>query len=158
MSLGRKSPLTDKSSKPEVEVLPAEVVRAPLATKEEARLAARHKMEEIEDELYVEALDTVRGLMKFSDLDPTLEQPPEEWVYEYGAAKALKMYKLAQMGNMCRKDAPIGIQVALDLAKSERRARAHQEAPATKLAVAVVVMPKPGDMFPIVEVDDVEEY
>jgi hypothetical protein len=156
--------LTGKSSAPDddTEVVQAEVLDtyAPntLGTLEERRLAARLQMEDIEDDLYIEALDTVRGLMKFAELDVEAGEVPDEWVLEYGAAKAQKMYKLAQMGNMCRKDAPIGIQVALDLAKSERRARSHQDAPATKLAVAVVVMPKPGDMFPTIEVDDVEEY
>jgi hypothetical protein len=154
--------LTGKSSEPEV--IDAEVVDvlapvpAPAPNSVDRRRETRGKLAAVEDELYVEALDTVRGLMKFAELDVGADGPPTEWVLDYGAAKAQKMYKLAQMGNMCRKDAPIGIQVALDLAKSERRARVNEQSEGKQsLNVAVVVMDKPATYFPTVEVDDVEE-
>ena len=108
-------------------------------------------------ELYEQALDVVFGASLFTDIDPNDDEPPQEWVDKWGAKRAMKLLASARFGHLTKKDAPVGLQVAIDMAKSERRARSTVESGPKQLNIAVVAMPKFHGSYEIVDVDGSEE-
>lgn len=111
-------------------------------------------MQDAEDEVYLQALTVAHGVTLFTEVNPLDEEPPDEWVEKWGVERAQKLFEAAKYGHYTRKEAPIGVQMAVDMAKSERRARSNIEAGPKTLNVSVVAMPKFDDNYKIQEVED----
>ena len=128
---------------------------AKLVTNEAKR---RAEFEKLEDANYQKALEAIQGVVRFGDVSEFENDPPEEWVQEFGIKTAKRMLNYAKMAHMTRKDAPIGMTLLADVVKTERRARAakNQDAP-KELNIAVISMPLPSTMYDIIDVDQEDD-
>lgn len=117
------------------------MIDAPAATIERGRSTALQKIQEIEDELYAHTLDVAFGVSMFSEMDPCEDEPSDAWIQRFGYERAAKLHRAAVYGHMTRKEAPIGVQMAVDIARSERRARSNIDAAPKTLNMTVVQMP-----------------
>lgn len=90
--------------------------------------SAEDRLAEQEDRVYARNLQIVDDMTHWADLDPELENPPEEWVDELGLAGARRRFRVARASCMSLKDAPIGISAAKGIVSSLAKARAVRDA------------------------------
>ena len=125
-----------------------------LATKQKNQMA---QFEELENATYRRALEAIHGAIRFADVTVDTEEPPDEWVQEFGIRTANRMLRYARYGHFTKKEAPIGLSLVSEVVKTERRARAAKnDIDIHELNVAVIAMPMPGELFPVIDVDDEE--
>lgn len=101
-------------------------------------------------------MEVVEALVRFSEVSPEDEEPPAEWVASMGAKKARRYLRVARMGHIPKNQAPIGLQVALEVTKVERKVRSAQPTTQNTLNIMAVQMPKVSAYFPEKEVTDDE--
>lgn len=84
------------------------------------------------DRVYGESLEVMEGVQMFWRLmgDEALEsnEPPAEWVDEYGPDRALKLFRLAKAGMLTKQEAPMGVHVAMAHAAAVMKAKASKNA------------------------------
>jgi hypothetical protein len=116
--------------------------------------AARARLQGLEDELFHESLSIVHDALKFADIDPGDEEPPEQWVEELGYEAATKRFRLARMACLSAKEAPVGIKMAQAMATGIIRARAADKGSSHTLNIAVVHLTEQQmPHFPSMEID-----
>lgn len=111
----------------------------------------------VEEKLYDECLEVLDGVVSFADLDP--EHPevmPKGWVERFGKKEAIKRQRLAAYALMSAKNAPIGIQVAKNVAVGVLKARAESQKAVPRLNVSFVQMTVQLPHFQEKEVIDAE--
>ena len=120
----------------------AEVITGP------ERLANQHaRLQRLEDDLLERAMNIVDGSMAFSEIDPADEQPPKEWIAEFGEEGARRRMRVARASWMNAKEAPVGIKVAAQVAVGIMRANAQKNTGPKVLNIAVVQMTAPLPQF-----------
>lgn len=87
----------------------------------EDRLAAQ------EDRVFARNLSIVDDMTHWADIDPTVEEPPQEWVDELGPVAARRRLRVARGAMMSLKDAPIGLSAAKSIVSSLAKARAVRD-------------------------------
>ena len=114
-------------------------------------------IKEMEDSIYMDSLEVVEGVQSFWKVDAKdacNEDPPDSWVDEYGAERAIKMWRLAKAGNLTKQEAPMGIHAALAHAQSVMRSRSSEQAGGKTLNIGTMVnMPPLAQLYPEREVD-----
>jgi hypothetical protein len=115
-------------------------------------LATRRTIEEIEDKLLSEATNMMSAVVAFPEVDPAATEPPESWVQEYGQEEAEKRLRVARLGWLPGKDAPVGISIAKDVANSIRKARSERHETPT-LNLQFVQINDPTVHLRVIEVD-----
>lgn len=113
-----------------VEVVPGVPV---LKTKEDRELA----LKEVEDRLLAESTKIVEGVLRFHEIDPTAEEPPEEWIEKHGYEVASSMHRLAVAGWVSKVKAPAGVDIAARVMLGIQKARSLDKAP-KKLNVQLI--------------------
>jgi hypothetical protein len=107
----------------------------------------------IEDSIYQQSASVVFGALRFADLTPESEEPPQSWVDELGKEEAWRQFRSARYATMPGKDAPEGIKVASTVFAAITKARAAEKGGPRNLNVAFVQMSAPLPQFPVVEVE-----
>ncbi len=126
-----------------------------LAEVPKATPAASHQIiKAVEDEIFIEAAHTVRDVLRFKDIDPSMEEPPLEWVGELGEAEAMKRFRMAQAGWLPGSKAPVGLKLAQDTLVGFAKVRAAEKQGPRTLNMVVVKMSAPMPEFEEIEVED----
>lgn len=99
------------------------------------------KLHQMEDELLQQSAQITAGVMGFVDVDPSQEEPSEEFREKYGE-DADKMFKLARFGYVSKRNAPIGIEIARQVYVGISRNRAQAKGLPSQLNLHVY-MPEP---------------
>jgi len=119
------------------------------------------RIRKIEDRILEKSLATVEDFTSARDIDPGQEEPPPEWVAEHGPVEAAKRWRVARAAWDTKKDSPVFLGLAKDVALGIIKAREGRTVNVSSLNVAFVVAapPKVADAYPIidVEVDDADE-
>jgi hypothetical protein len=109
------------------------------------------KIADVEEELYREGLEILRGVQRFHKVSADQEGPSEEWILQFGKEQAEEMFRLALFGQMSSRNAPVGIRAAEHTVLGIAKARALQRVPPV-LSLNFISMPAP--VLPEMEVDD----
>lgn len=109
----------------------------------------------IEADLFQQAMAVTLDSLRAPQIDPTAEEPPQEWVDELeylspgrGYELAMERFRTARAAYMSKKDSPVYIQVAQAIAVGISRSRAQLSAGPKTLNVQVVQMSAPLPEFP----------
>ncbi len=136
-----------------VEKSSAPPVIAPIVTSSSAALSpgspeelAQQGLAAIEDSLFEQATEVISDALRFPELDEG--GMPPEWLERYGAKRAEKMARTAQMASMPSKDAPVGLQIAQKTHASIAKARAQAGTGPKTLNMTLVQMPGANVVFP----------
>lgn len=128
-----------------VEVVPS----APLVKSEthSQALARQDALKNIEEELLVASLTTMRDVDRFKEI-PIIPVDdcaiPKHWIEECGLDKARERYRVAYAGNMSAKDAPVALKIDMAMAVGIVKARAMSEAgPRVMNATLIQINPDP---------------
>lgn len=129
--------MSDFDDLPETRVI-VERPKETLRKRDEKALKLRD-VKSLEDEVFREGIEVVRGSMRFTHIDP--ENPdviPQGWIDEYGEAEAKRMHRAAKYALMNNKEAPIGVKEAHKLVGTLARARAMEKQAPNVLNVQLV--------------------
>ena len=140
-----------------VEVVPAKASetavkpRRPLSTEE--RMAER--LHDVESEIFLASMTTVRDGLRFRDIDPSAVSPPRAWIDEIGEEEAWRRFRMAIAAWQPGKNAPAGLSMAKDIMVGIAKARASEKSSDRPLNVAVqVAVPMSVYKYPTREVEE----
>lgn len=122
-----------------------QVIRKPKRMTEAERNAY---LRGLETELLEDSLSVSRDTLRFREIDPGATEPPADWIEEVGLERATERFRCAQAGWMTRKDAPVGVQIAMQLGVGILKSRAQKDVGAKTLNVQVVQVTAPLPKFP----------
>lgn len=100
-----------------------------------------HALKALESELLEECLVVSRDMMRFREIQPDQAEPPEEWVREVGYEKAMERLRCALAGHDNRKNAPIAVQLAVQLGVGIMKSRASEKSGSITLNAMLVGFP-----------------
>ena len=109
-------------------------------------------MREVRQELMVESMDVLANTMKFSEVDPDQEEPPDEWVQQLGLVRAKRALTIAKSAYKSSKDAPIALRLAADVFLGLTKAEALEKSGSKQLNVQVVQVATKSVDYPAMEV------
>lgn len=87
--------------------------------------------------------------MKFADIDPQRDEPPDEWIVEFGEKEAKRRYTIAKASWLSAKEAPIALSIAPKLVlgiASVRAKRNEVKNPVTINNIVGVQIPSPQEV------------
>lgn len=113
-------------------------------------------LQTLETELLEESISVSRDTLRFREIAPDAEGPPQEWIDECGEEKAAERFRVAQAGWMTRKNAPVGVQIAMQLTLGIMKSRATKDKAPQTLNVQVVQLTAPIPVFPELELESGE--
>lgn len=89
----------------------------------ETRLA---RIEELEHEIFDRAAGILNAALAFAEVSPQQEDPPEQWIEEYGAEGARQRLAIAKLGYLPTSVAPNGFKLAQQFVIGSMRGRAYR--------------------------------
>lgn len=89
----------------------------------EQRLA---RLEDLEDRVYEQSAAAVEEFLAFREIRHDQQEPPAQWVAEYGQEEAERRLNLAKAGWLPASISPVGVKVALAAMNGISRARAYK--------------------------------
>ena len=103
----------------------------------------------LEDELYKGSLEVVSGTLDFAELDPAdLDKMPEGWTE--------RRHRIAKVGWMSVKDAPVAIATATKVLTGIVRARATEKAGPKQLNLNMVSITAPLKQLEVIDIEGEE--
>lgn len=136
----------------------AQELRAPKAPLRVDETAAIERIKGIEDELFERHAQVLQDAALFRDIDPSQQEPPQEWVDRLGKRDAERTYRLARAAWLPKKDAPAGFDISRSVVASMLKARVGRGEGAT-INIGIFMPPPDPDRtiedepYPIVEVE-----
>jgi len=118
---------------------------------EKETLARIARMEQMEERLYVSSAAILEAQIDFATVSPDTEEPPKEWVKQYGALGAAQRLAVAKTGWLPRGQTPSGIETASKMFAgiSAARARRRDDVEAPRQLPVVISIPAPtSQAFP----------
>lgn len=125
---------------------------AALATTLPSQALSAPDFRNLEDRILTQALETVDDSMKWAEIDPSIEEPPAEWVAELGEARARKRLRVAKAAWASAKFAPVGLGMARATALGIMKVRAAVKIGTPTLNVNFVSWPSHAQ--PVLDVID----
>lgn len=116
--------------------LPGEVSMAPAERRELQLKEAEARL--LEKTMTV--LDASVSTFELTDQELQAPTPPERWVRESGADKAMERFNIARNARLNKRDAPIAIDIAAKVHAATTRARAAEKGKVVPLNAVVVNM------------------
>lgn len=111
-------------------------------------------LQKAQKELYKKSSEVIEDALSFRDLDPSLKEPPPEWIEKLGTAKAWRKFRVAMAGWMSAKEAPVGFKIAKDVFVGISKAMAVSDTGPKQLNMtAVQVNFGPAQEFPKVRIE-----
>jgi hypothetical protein len=105
-------------------------------------------LESLELELLEQALYVVRGAMRFGEIEPDSDTPPQPWIDRFGAEEAERRLRYARAGHASN---PAGLRVALTLVQSilkSQSAKVEDHNPLNVDTKVILSELQPGD-YPV---------
>lgn len=118
---------------------------------EKETLARIARMEQMEERLYVSSAAILEAQIDFATVSPDTEEPPKEWVKQFGALGAAQRLAVAKTGWLPRGQTPSGIETASKMFAgiSAARARRRDAVEAPRELPVVISIPAPtSQAFP----------
>lgn len=81
------------------------------------------RIAEIEDETFQTAAGIVQASLDFYQVEPNQEEPPPEWIEQYGARAAMQRLRVAKASWLPQSVAPSGVKLAAQVVVGISRAR-----------------------------------
>lgn len=130
---------TSPPAQSQTESLAAQVIgaRPKRGTLEERQAALRG----LETELLEECIVVSRDTLRFREISEEQDMPPQEWVDEVGLDAAMERFRCAKSGWMSRKNAPIAVQLAVQLGVGIIKSRATEKMGSKTINAVVVQFP-----------------
>lgn len=123
--------------------------------KKDSRLA---RLTEIEDEVYDVSAQVVLASLAFTEISPTQQEPPPEWIKIYGEAGAMQRLAIARAGWLRSSEAPAGVRLAVQAMAGISRGRAFRTRATQNVLNVQIQLPAPtSSEHPGPEVYEVRE-
>ena len=90
--------------------------------KKQLRLA---RIEALQDRVYDHAAGVVEATLAFHEVTPDQQEPPPDWVEEYGETAAKQRLRIAKAGWMPASLAPAAVKLAAQVMAGIDRGRSH---------------------------------
>lgn len=125
-----------------------------------AREERWEKMERVQDEVFASAAGIMQAFMAFAEIEPDQQEPPEEWIAEFGPKGAALRLKVAKLGWGRKDEMPGGVAVAEKVYTGINKARQKSQR-ATQAPLNVTIsLPAPtsaehpgGETYPVRELE-----
>lgn len=129
---------------------------------EEQKAIRLERMDQLEQRVYEYAGGIVEALLAFGEVTPDQQEPPAEWVKQYGREGAEQRLRMAKAGWMPQAIFPAGGKIALQAMTGIARGRAYRNAKLTQNNFNVkIALPAPTSREhpgpTVYEVRDLEE-
>lgn len=148
------------SEESESEVVEAEVLPAEVPPSVPPRLKSEEQedsLREIEDRLFEKAAGGVAASMRWAELDPGDEEPPDWWMAGYETkAEGMEAFRRARAGWLPKSAAPSGQAVELAMYTSMAKARAARGVGQVQLNIAYASFPAsdtPSEEYDVIDED-----
>ena len=115
---------------------------APLVRSRADRIA------QMEEEVHSEAATIIADALRFTEIRPEDESPPQQWIDELGEPDAWRRFQTAKYALCTPKEAPIGLRLAKDTLVGMSKAKAQSKKPAGVTLNMVVNMAGPLPQYP----------
>ncbi len=92
---------------------------------EEGKASRLTRMLDIEDEVYQQASGILRAALDFCHVRPDQQEPPPEWVEQYGLEAAKQRLEVAKQGWAPKSLSASGVDLAKSMVIGISRARRH---------------------------------
>lgn len=123
----------------------------------EQRLA---RLEDMENEIFHRAAGVLNAVMSFHEVTPHQQEPPPEWVEEFGPEGAKQRLAVAKTGWLPQSLAPNATKLATQVATGILRARGHRAAKVNNTFNATINLPPPAtrqapgpEVYPVKEIE-----
>ena len=103
--------------------IPASVHRDP-----DAIAARQARIADLQDEVFQTSVGVVQAMLDFHRVTPDQQEPPPEWVAEFGQAAAEQRLRVAKAGWMRNSEKPAALDVATRVVTGIARARGGRQA------------------------------
>lgn len=144
--IGATRPVITVAADPGTELTLEQASKAP--SRADRRASLLQKIQDVEDSVLVSACHIVEAHLSFHEVSPYEENPPEEWVEQYGVKAAELRLKVAKTGHLPVKDLPSGVvtaqRVMLGMAKARGQAPAVLINQGGALPVRTMALPSPA--------------
>lgn len=120
-------------------------------TKREAQTL---QLQKAENNLFAQSLSIMQGALSFCDIKPGQTETPQEWIDLYGKEEADRRFLAASYSMMNKKDAPMGLTLALSAATTIIKARATEKAAPKSLNLTMVKMVAPAQPYDVIDIED----
>lgn len=91
--------------------------------KKEERLA---RIEELENQIFERAAGVVNAVLSFTEVSPNQEEPPADWIEQYGEEAARRRLEIAKLGYLPQSLAPNGAKLGAQVMAGIARGRGHR--------------------------------
>lgn len=126
--------------------------------KTELRLA---RIQEIEDRVYDISTGVIEATLAFHEVGPEQQEPPEDWVEQYGEKAARQRLAIAKAGWMPQNIAPSAVKLAALVRNGIIRGRNYNNQRMNQQINVKIALPAPTSQehpgLEVYEVRDVEE-
>ena len=128
-------------------VVEAPRVEVMTVLKSNSALAGKRRADELEEEIYQDAIRVTGASLKFAEVDEESSEPPEAWILEHGLEEATVRHRIARYAQMNAKAAPVGLKMAVQTLQGMARARAERDQGPRTLNMQVVQVVAPMPQF-----------
>ena len=105
-------------------------------------------VDEVVDELYRETRFVTSASMAFADIEEDQEEPPQEWIDEFGEKEAKKRLRIAKYAQLPHNKAPIALEIAQKVVTGITKAKMERPGQDRVLNVQIVQFEKQEKDFP----------
>jgi hypothetical protein len=116
---------------------------APIVPRKEPQTEVVPVLDSIKEDILRQVSSVVSGVTRFADISEHDEGPPEEWVEQLGEEEATRVFRVARLANLPKKDAPAGMEYSVKLLTGIMAAESRKKAPRRTMNVSLVGMPAP---------------
>lgn len=152
-------PFADEPPEVEAEIVTREEelkTRAKLAKRKERmelELSKQKQIAAIEDAMFEKSLGILADTFGAAEIDPTLEDPPQSWIDEFGAAEAVRKYRVARAAWSNKKEAPVFIELSQRFASGVVKSRQDNGQNRVPLNINIVNIVSTVPQFPEQEIE-----
>jgi hypothetical protein len=115
--------------------------------KKEERMA---RLAQLEERIYQRASGVLEAVLSFHEVAPSQQEPPPDWVAEYGAEGAQQRLAVAKTGWLPASLAPNAPRLALQFVTAVRRAQGRQQMLKPELNVKISLPAPTSSQHPTV--------
>jgi len=92
-----------------------------------SKKAKSEQLATMDTNMLVGSLKVLDGVLGFADIDADAEDPPDEWLRQYGTKEAHRRFRLAKAGWESSRNLPSGVKIATTLVTEIMKAKAMQQ-------------------------------
>lgn len=149
---------------PEADPVQAEVlarVKSAVDGEKSQRAFEEQQLQNLENEILLQSMQVLRYATAFGEIDPESLEPPADWIAELGKVEAWKKFRLCKGAWASLREAPVGLKITTDAARSIIRSRSVQKIQPKALSITWISSEAPPkallEQYPEVALPAVEE-